>query len=463
MTHEDLINYVVDEDVSRVKSVLDDASIKTKVHSLEYSINLGDGMIKCIRQTIDINVNDPITDGKISGVFQDVTDLRNAERQVKTLALYDSFTGLPNRVFFKRLLTKKVLSSKRHKQQFALLDINFDNFMRINSNLGHDIGDKLILSACGRLKNTLHNYDELISTQEQEVFNSSFLAHLGGDNFIILLSDIKSADDAAVVARRINSTFSEAFNIQNNEIHVPISIGIGLYPNDAINADDLLKKASSALHNAKETGKNCYRFYTKEMNVLSFQRLAMETSLRKALEQKQFELYYQPKISLEDHRIIGAEALIRWNHPEMGLVSPAEFISLAESTGLILPILQGLKEFGCSISIDDFGTGYSSLSYLKRLPISKLKIDQSFIREIMHDNDDSIIVNAVIALAHSLGLSVIAEGVEEKDQLEYLSMHKCDAIQGYFYSRPLAAADFYQWAKKYELENLSEAPVKLVG
>ncbi len=539
MSHDDLINYIVDEDVNRVKAVLNKASITAKNDSLEYSIKLDGGVIKRIRQIIDVNTNDRIKEGMIFGVFQDVSDLRNAEQKVKTLALYDRLTGLPNRSFFKRLLAKKALFSKRNAQQFALLDINFDNFMRINSNLGHDVGDKLIVAACERLKNTLRNYDELISGQEQEVFNSSFLAHLGGDNFTILLSNINDADDAAVVARRINANFSEAFDILNNEIHISISIGIGIYPDDASNTDDLLKKTSNALQYAKETGKNCYRFYTKEMNVLSFQRLSMETALRKALEQEQFVLYYQPKISLIDKRITGAEALIRWNHPEMGLVSPAEFIPLAESTNLIvpitdwvimeacrqmgewhrsdfqlesvainitpaslldksihdhvlnnlqsadiqasrldfeitesvlmedvdviLPVLQEFKEFGCSISIDDFGTGYSSLSYLKRLPISKLKIDQSFIREIMHDNDDSIIVNAVIALAHSLGLKVIAEGVEDKEQLEYLTQHDCDVVQGYFYSCPLAGNDFYQWAMQYEAEVLSKEPAKLVS
>jgi len=539
MTYDDLINHIVDEDLSRVKAVMDNASITTKNDSLEYSIKFDGGVIKRIRQIIDVNTNDRIEEGMIFGVFQDVSDLRDAEQKVKKLSLYDRLTGLPNRSFFKRLLAKKVLFSNRHAQQFALLDINFDNFMRINSNLGHDVGDKLIIVACERLKNILRDYNELICGQEQDVFDTSILAHLGGDNFTILLSDIKNSDDAAIIARRISAKFSEAFDISNNEIHISISIGISVYPDDGSDTDELLKKASNALQYAKETGKNCYRFYTKEMNALSFQRLSMETALRRAIEQEEFVLYYQPKISLLDNSITGAEALIRWHHPEMGLVSPAEFIPLAESTGLIvpmtdwvimdacrqigewhrndfqlesvainitpaslleknindhvlknlrsagvqaskldfeitetvlmedvdliLPILQEIKEYGCSISIDDFGTGYSSLSYLKRLPISKLKIDQSFIREIMHDNDDAIIVNAVIALAHSLGLKVIAEGVEHKDQLEYLTQHDCDVVQGYYYSRPLVADEFHQWAMQHEVEVLSKEPSKLVS
>lgn len=539
MTHDELINCVVDDDVSRVRAVLDTASLKESNNSLEYSIKLVNGESKRIRQIIDVNNANPIKAGKIFGVFQDITDLRNAEQQVKTLSLYDRLTRLPNRSFFKRLLTKKVASAKRHKQQFAILDINIDNFMRINANLGHDVGDKLLIAVSERLKNSIRDSDELIDSQDQDSFNPGLLAHLGGDNFIVMLSTIRMMDDAAIVARRIQTEFSDGFKILENEIHVSISIGIGIYPDDADAADELLKKTSAALNNAKETGRNCYRFYTKEMNILSLQRLSMETALRKALDKNQFVLHYQPKISLVDGRITGAEALIRWNHPDLGMVSPADFIPLAESTGLvlpmtdwviheacrqlaeweqnhftlesvainitpdslldknikqhvfanlesaniiasrldfeitesvmmkdvdiILPILQEFKDLGSSISIDDFGTGYSSLSYLKRLPISKLKIDQSFIHELMQNNDDAIIVNAIIALAHSLGLRVIAEGVEDKEQLAYLTKHNCDVVQGYYFSRPLAAADFYQWASEYEAGAAVKLTVQKAG
>ena len=538
---DDLMKYVTDDHVSRVREVFGNLTTKTKNsdYSLEYTIKTGTGESKRIRQIIDVTISDPENKGRIFGIFQDISDLRNAEQKVKTLSFYDSLTGLPNRQFFKRLLKKTVTSSKRHERRFALLDINLDKFMRINTNLGHDAGDKLLIAASQRLDQTIRDSDILYTDQNENTFSSGMLAHLGGDDFIIMLNDIKSAEDAAIVSRRINNAFKESFDVLENELHMTVSIGISIYPDDGGNADDLLKKASTALHNAKETGRNCYRYYTESMNTLSFQRLSLETSLRKALEQEQFILYYQPKISLVDRRITGAEALIRWNHPDMGMVSPVDFIPIAEDTGLIvpmtdwviaeacrqigvwrqdgldlesvainitpaslldknindhvfkhlrlagvdasrldfeitesvlmedvdviLPILHEFRDIGANISIDDFGTGYSSLSYLKRLPISKLKIDQSFIRDIMHDNDDSIIVNAVIALAHNLGLRVIAEGVEEQDQLEFLREHDCDVVQGYYYTRPLPADEYYKWSVKYESELSAVEPEKMTG
>ena len=523
---DDLMKHVIDYDVNRIRDVLANTISETKDHDLEYSIKTGNGETKRIRQIIDVNVNELEKEGMTFGIFQDVSDLRNAEQQVKTLSFYDGLTGLPNRQFFLRLLTKAVTSSRRNERYFALLAINFDKFMRINTNLGQDVGDALLVAASDRLKQTIRDSDILSTDQNEKTISSSILANLGGDNFIIMLNDIEDADDAAKVARQVNSVFEKPFNIDDSEVHITVSIGIGIFPDDGGNADDLLKRTSTALYNAKETGRNCYRFYSEAMNTLSFQRLSMEIGLRKALEQEQFILYYQPKISLVDNHITGAEALIRWNHPDMGLVLPEDFIPITENTGLIvpitdwiiaeacrqisvwskdglelesvainitpsslldknindhvfkhlrlggveasrlefeitesvlmedvdviLPILHEFRSIGASISIDDFGTGYSSLSYLKRLPISNLKIDQSFIRDLMHNNDDSIIVNAVIGLAHNLGLRVIAEGIEDDEQLEYLREHDCDVVQGFYYTQPLLADDLYQWAMKHE-------------
>jgi len=537
LSYGDLMKYVIDDDVSRVHEVMDDPKSENNNYNIEYTIKTDKGESKRIRQIIDVTINDPENKGRIFGIFQDITDLRNAEKKVKTLTLYDGLTGLPNRQLFKRLLKKTVASSMRHERRFALLDINLDKFMRINTNLGHDVGDQILIAASQRLNQTIRDSDILYTDHHESIFSSGILAHLGGDDFVILLNDIRSADDAAIVARRIKEVFEKSFDVLEKDVHMTVSIGIGIYPDDGDNADNLLKKASTALHNAKDTGRNCYRFYTDEMNTLSFQRLSLENSLRKALEQEQFLLYYQPKISLLDRRITGAEALIRWNHPDMGLVSPADFIPIAENTGLIvpmtdwviaeacrqlsdwrndgldmesvainitpaslldkninehvfkhlrlagieachldfeitesvlmedidviLPILHEFNNIGASISIDDFGTGYSSLSYLKRLPISKLKIDQSFIHDLMHNEDDSIIVNAVIALAHNLGFRVIAEGVEELDQLEYLRKHGCDVVQGYIYTRPLPANEFYQWSVKYESDFIGTEPVTM--
>ena len=530
-SYEDLMSYVIDEDIKDIDSVLENVDESQKYYNFEYSIKAGDGVNKRIRQIIDINIDDPIMSGKVFGIFQDVSQIREAEQKVKTLSLYDSLTNLPNRQFFKRILKKTIASSERYERRFALLDVNLDNFMRINTNLGHDVGDKLLFDVSQRLSQTLRDSDEISRDCDQEITNSCLLAHLGGDNFVLLLTDINSADAAAVVARRIQNIFETTFHIADDEIHLSVSIGISLYPDDGLDVDEMLKKVSIALHNAKQTGRNCYRFYTEEMNTLTFQRLSMENSLRKAIVRQQFVLYYQPKISLLDNKIAGAEALIRWNHPDMGMVSPADFIPLAETTGLIvpmtdwviveacrqlgqwrrngltlesvainitpaslldkninehifknlqlagveakrldfeitesvlmddvdviLPILKELRDFGATISIDDFGTGYSSLSYLKRLPISKLKIDKSFILDLMQDKDNAIIVKSVINLAHNLGLRVIAEGVEQSEQLEYLKEHGCDVIQGYYYSRPLPAKEFQQWVMKYEEERIN--------
>ncbi len=525
ISYEDLMKYVVDSDnstsVKKIKSLFN-----SEYEDFEYTIKTDAGELKRIRQVIDTSVNQMENKDRIFGIFQDISDLRNAEKKVKKLSLYDSVTGLPNRLFFKRLLEKTVASSKRHDRRFALLNVNLDKFMRINTTLGHDQGDNLLVAVSERLNQVIRDLDSLNSQDDRSLFESGLLSHFGGDNFIILLNDISNTDDAAKLASRINTLFEESFEVSDKEVHVTTSIGIGVYPEDGSDVEVLLKKTSVALHNAKETGRNCYRFYTDSMNTLSFQRLSMETSLRKALEREELLLYYQPKVSLLDGHLAGAEALIRWNNPDMGLVSPADFIPIAENTGLIVPmtdwvieeacrqlsswsekgfelesvsinitpasltdrninehvmkhlrlagvevsrldleitesvlmedvdvilsILNEFRELGASISIDDFGTGYSSLSYLKRLPISKLKIDQSFIHDLMYNEDDPIIVKALISLAHNLGFRVIAEGVENKEQLEYLREHDCDVVQGYYYSRPLPANEFYQWAREYE-------------
>jgi len=536
ISYDDLMQYITDED-KHSDEIKNSLASKNKDSSLEYTIKTDSGKLKRIRQVVDVTNEEDDSKGKIFGIFQDISDLRNAEDKVVTLSLYDNVTGLPNRQFFKRLLKKTVASSKRHEHHFALLDINLDRFMRVNTTLGHDIGDKLLVAASYRLKQVVGDLDIFNTGYEEDQVSSGVLAHFGGDDFILLLNDINNADAAAKVAQRINKIFEESLEVSGHEIILTTSIGIGVFPEDGDDVDGLLKKVSTALHNAKETGRNCYRFYTDSINILSSQRLVMETDLRKALEQDQFLLYYQPKISLVDGNITGAEALIRWNHPKSGLVSPVDFIPLAESTGLIipmtdwvieeacrellswsnkgfelksvainitpasllvkninehifkhlrlagveasrldleitesilmedidviLPVLHELKDFGASISIDDFGTGYSSLSYLKRLPVSKLKIDQSFIRDLMHSKDDAIIVNALISLAHNLGFKVIAEGVEEIEQLEYLREHDCDVVQGYYYSRPLPADEFYQWAMEYESKQLAREPVEI--
>lgn len=346
------------------------------------------------------------------------------------------------------------------------------------------------------------------------------VARLGGDEFMVVLPAIAHAEDAARVGQRILDALSVPFNFEGHELHIGVSIGIALYPNDGKSAEALLKNADIAMYRAKEQGRNNYQFYTPALNDMAFERLTLENSLRRALERREFVVHYQPQVSLNTGQIVGMEALVRWRHPELGLVAPMKFIPVAEETGLIVPIgewvlqmacaqnkawqeagfpplrvtvnlsarffrrkdlmetvarilketgldpdyleleltegttmenaeatirtLHELKEMGVHLSIDDFGTGYSSLSYLKRFPLATLKIDRLFVQDITTSSDGAVITLAIIAMAHSLGLKVIAEGVETEEQLAFLRAHRCDEMQGYLFSRPIPAEAFTQ-------------------
>ena len=438
------------------------------------------------------------------GIFADLSEKKQAEAHLHHLAYYDVLTELPNRMQLEDRLKQALAAAMANNSLMALLHLDLDRFKAINDSLGHAFGDSLLQAVAERLAGNIRGSDTI--------------ARFSGDEFAMLLTDVGNQENAGVVARKILETLAKPFNLDGHEIFVTPSIGIAFYPLDAANKEDLLKNADSATSHAKLQGGNCYRFYSREMNTVVSQRLNLETSLRHALEREEFVLYYQPQIGLGDNRIVGMEALLRWQHPERGLVSPMEFIPLLEETGLIVPVgewvlrtacaqnrawqdaglppmrvavnlsahqfrqsnltdvvcqtlldtglapehlelevtesvmiqdlqttittLHQLHVIGIQISIDDFGTGYSSLGYLKRLPISKIKIDQSFVRDICADPDDAAIADAVISLGHSLKLQVIAEGVETVEQLDYLRAHGCDEVQGYYFSRPLPVEAF---------------------
>ena len=455
-------------------------------------------------------------EGVLLEAFIDITERKKAEEQIRHLAYYDSLTHLPNRTFYKELLTRALTYATRHKKTMAVLFVDLDAFKRINDTLGHDAGDELLQAVAERLLNATRKSDYVARSDDEDTSNT--VSRLGGDEFIVLLNEIVHTYDATVVARRILADLSRPFLLNGNEVFVTASIGISLYPADGKNAETLLKNADIAMYHAKEQGKNNFQFYAETMNATAFERLTLENALHKALERGELVLYYQPKVDVLSRKIIGIEALIRWNHPSRGLVLPAEFISLAEETGLIMPIgewvlrsaclqskawqaaglpcvpisvnisrrqfdqqnlrevimkalqdaglaahcleleitestimqnpdkatsmLRALKAAGIKISIDDFGTGYSSLDQLRKLPLDFLKIDRSFVMNVPAKAEDAAIITAIIAMAHSLKLKVIAEGVETEEQLAFLRGLGCDEAQGYLFSRPVPADEF---------------------
>ncbi|WP_415405555.1 EAL domain-containing protein [Sulfurovum sp. CS9] len=414
-------------------------------------------------------------------------------------AHHDALTGLPNRVLFNDRLEHGIEQAKRHKTDIALFFIDLDHFKQINDSLGHQVGDKMLIAVTERLKAKIRKEDTL--------------ARLGGDEFTIIIEDMIEIQDVSHLAQKILEVLRQPVHIEGHTLYISCSIGISLYPQDDINANNLIKYADAAMYKAKEEGRNNFQFYSSEMTALALERVVMETNLRQALKNEEFILYYQSQVDANSGKLTGVEALIRWQHPALGLVSPMKFITLAEETGLIVDIdrwvmktamkqvtkwyqeglepgvlainlsmrelrsndfieilqenmsdigfkpewleleitegqvminpeeaitkLELISQMGIKIVIDDFGTGYSSLAYLKRLPVDKLKIDQSFVKGIPNDKEDVAIVKAIIALAKSLDLELIAEGVETDDQRDFLVECGCENLQGYYYCKPM--------------------------
>ncbi len=469
----------------------------------EVEIECFDGTHKFIlNSALPMNAGDGRRTGAII-VNQDITARKEAEERIQWLAHFDMLTGLPNRVLFTDRIDHAISIAQRAHTQLAVLFLDLDHFKNINDTLGHRIGDMLLIEMAKRLKNVTRDEDT-VSRQ-------------GGDEFILMLLDI-DADAVAHVAEKLLSAVAQVCQIENHELTVTASIGIAIYPDDGKDFAALSQSADIAMYRAKQESRNKYCFYTAEMQAHSVRNLQLENELRRALERDQLQVYYQPQVSLEDGHIVGAEALLRWQHPELGAVAPAEFIPVAENSGLILSIgewvlrtamsqlkiwmdaglppmviavnlsavqfrhhnlpdlitqildeiqlpperleleltegvamddplgaiavMDNLHGRGIRMSIDDFGTGYSSLSYLKRFQVYKLKIDQSFVHNVVEDSEDKAIVRAIISLANSLGLLTIAEGVETEGQLAFLQEQGCDEIQGYYFSKPLPAEQF---------------------
>jgi diguanylate cyclase (GGDEF)-like protein/PAS domain S-box-containing protein len=464
----------------------------------------GDGLVISIEDCVA-----PIHDrkGQVTGtviVFRDVSVARAMAKQIAHSAEHDFLTGLPNRMLLNDRIGQAIALSPRRMNKVAVLFLDLDGFKHINDSLGHPVGDKLIKSIAGRLMGCVRGSDT-VSRQ-------------GGDEFVVLLSELHSVENVAILAQRMLNAVAEAHSIDQHDLHITTSIGVSVYPEDGGDAETLIKNADTAMYQAKENGRQSYQFFKPAMNVRAVERQSVEESLRRALKREEFRLQYQPKIDLKTGAITGAEALLRWIHPTRGLISPARFIPVAEECGLILPIgawvlreacaqarawldqglnftsmavnvsamefredsflralfetlsetglapkyleleltesvlmkraestatiLQTLRDGGVKVAIDDFGTGYSSLSYLRRFPVDALKIDQSFVRQISTVGDDTTIVTAVIAMARSLKLRVVAEGVETLKELEFLRAQQCDEAQGFYFSRPIPAEYF---------------------
>lgn len=426
-----------------------------------------------------------------------------AEKQLEYLAHHDMLTGLPNRLLLRDRFDQAAAQADRDRLGVAVLFLDLDNFKQVNDTLGHNFGDQLLVRVVERLRASLRETDT-ISRQ-------------GGDEFVVLLPHLRDLGLISGIAQSIIEAYSEPFEIESYSINTTFSIGISLYPDDDREFDMLLKKSDTALYQAKDSGRNTYRFFSEKMNIDAQEQMHLQGQLHNAVRNREFLLHYQPQVEIGSGRIIGAEALVRWQHPELGLIPPGKFIPLAERSGLVIPMgewvlneacrqaqqwrengsplvvavnlsalqfkrgnlietvsraltrsglpaelleleltesillqdvevaiktLHSLKEMGVKLSIDDFGTGYSSLSYLKRLAVNKLKIDQSFVRDMAEDPDSAAIVRAVIQLGHTLQLTVIAEGVENDAQLAFLRNYGCDEVQGYFYSRPVPSDEF---------------------
>lgn len=451
----------------------------------------------------------PILDqvGNILGVvlvFHDVSNARQMAQKMTYLAEHDYLTDLPNRLLLTDRITQAISAAKRRHSKLAILFIDIDHFKRVNDTLGHEIGDQLLKVLSKRIQLCIRASDTL--------------SRQGGDEFVVLLPELHEDAVPAEIAQKILLAIKNPINIATHELYITASIGIAVYPDDGESVDVLTRHADAAMYHAKNSGRNNYQFFTQEMSERVEAQLMMETGLQKAISNNELQLFYQAKLSIKTGKIIGAEALVRWLHPQWGMMMPDRFIKIAEDSGLIkgighwvlreactqnkkwqdaglskIPIainvsvvelhhaqftqeitkvllqtglqpnhlelevtesvaiqselkviqdLNKLKEMGVRLSVDDFGTGYSSLSYLKLLPVNTIKIDKSFIRDIQVDVNDAAIVTAIIKMSQSLGLTVIAEGVENQAQLDFLKSHGCDEMQGYLFSRPLPADEF---------------------
>jgi len=518
ITQDVFFTSVVQEDRIRVKESLDFALKNNKPINLEYKIYNTDGSQMSILNKSEIIFDELDTPVLMLGVVQDISQLKKAEEEIRFLAFYDGLTGLANRRLFMDRMDQAIIDSERNNKHFALLFLDLDNFKRINDTLGHHIGDSLLKKVATKIKNSIRKSDSATRTSKQTEIENAVIARLGGDEFIILVTDLNGPESAAIIANRLLDKISEVYNLDGHDVSITTSIGISVFPEDGTQADVLLKNADTAMYHAKDEGKNTYQFFTESMNHAVLEKFSIDRDLRKALQRNELVLYYQPQIDMCTRKIVGAEALIRWHHPNRGMIPPGKFIPIAEETGVIIDInkwvlceachqaeqwrkegyhpitiainlsgyklatqniiqslesileetqfdaknieieitenvlmhdteetvsiLNEIKNLNLSIAMDDFGTGYSSLSYLTTFPVDTIKIDRSFVMDCTAENNNPIIIKAIIAMGHSLGKKIVAEGIETEKQYHLLKELGCDEAQGYYFGHPVPAEEF---------------------
>ncbi|WP_245590310.1 EAL domain-containing protein [Cohnella panacarvi] len=517
--HQPLIGIIglfVEEQRGKASLWLIYALKDAQVKRLESAINHVSGhSVNLSAMSVPVTIDDEVKG--IYFIFRDITEEKKSKEQIQHLAYHDELTSLPNRRLVNLMLDKAIQRSESSADNFAVLVIDIDRFKLINDLLGHAYGDQFLLQVTDRLR-------------QAAVGMNVTIGRMGGDEFAVICHGDPIESAAVRAAERIIEAVQIPYRLKDNDFYVSASVGIALYPEHGDSVEDLLKKADSAMYDVKRNGKNGYCFYSEQLDENLLGKLELESDLRKAIERNELMLHYQPQINAEQNRIIGVEALLRWTHPDKGLVPPGQFITVAEEAGIIgdigawvlreacrqmkqwqtqygwqVPvsvnlssqqllddrlvdlvaavlreteldpayleleitesimmdasrassILQKLMEMGIRFSLDDFGTGYSSLSYLRMFPIERLKIDRTFVQEITTNEDDRAIVETIISMAHHLKMNVIAEGVETKEQLQLLLDNGCDEIQGYYYSKPLAAEELV----RYVADNLDERPM----
>jgi len=516
MTFEHFFVTVSVAEKDEIKERVERAILERRPFRVPYQVSHPDGSQRYILNQGEVIFDEHNAAALMLGAVQDITMQKLAEEEIKRLAFYDGLTGLSNRLFFMNQLEQEIISSQRKSTIFALLYLDLDQFKRVNDTFGHYVGDHLLKKVAATLQHCIRATD--ITSRFCGHDLEKLIARLGGDEFTIILTGVSKVEHVATVAHRIIKELPRPYTIEGHEIAITTSVGISMYPADGKDADILLKHADTAMYQAKKSGRNNYQFFRKELNAEVVERFSLERDIARALERNEFMLYYQPKVDLRTMKIMGAEALIRWNHPERGMVSPTKFIPIAEESGQIVGInrwvvktaieqwqvwvaaghrpgtvavnmsgyqfaqqkvmhtvaealelsglepefleieitenvlmqnigeaaavLQQLKNMRVRIGLDDFGTGYSSLSYISSFKVDTIKIDRSFVMGCIEKPDNLVIIKTIIAMGQSLGIKVVAEGVETAAQLELIRQHGADMAQGYYFSRPVPAEDF---------------------